>query len=94
MYRLYGNTQVLVPKPTADGLSQGLTQPVLTVPDVGFDAIEGNSFYQINRIYYILDGDPSGATYIWKSASPAAYSYRHYSFGALALGGQAADHPA
>ncbi|KAI0967188.1 glycosyl hydrolase family 43 protein [Xylaria arbuscula] len=69
MYVVYGNTNVSVAKLAADGLSQESTQQVLTAADVGVDAIEGNRFYQINSTYYILNDDPSGATYIWKSAN-------------------------
>ncbi|RWA10957.1 hypothetical protein EKO27_g4171, partial [Xylaria grammica] len=70
MYVVYGNPEVSVAKLAADGLSQESTQRVLAASDVGVDAIEGNRFYQINGTYYILNDDPSGATYIWKSPSP------------------------
>ncbi|GAP87410.2 putative glycosyl hydrolase family 43 protein [Rosellinia necatrix] len=70
MYVVYGNPEVSVAALSADGLSQASTTTVLRASDVGVSAIEGNRMYQINGTYYILNDDPSGATYIWKSDRP------------------------
>jgi len=70
MYVVYGATNVSVAQLSADGLSQVRTQPIFNAADANRNGIEGNRLYKKDGLYYILDDDSQGTTFIWKSTSP------------------------
>ncbi|KAH6688413.1 glycosyl hydrolase [Plectosphaerella plurivora] len=67
MYVVFGNSNIRVAQLDPSGTKQVRMQTVFTQNDVGAGSLEGNRFYKINGLYYILNDQPGGETYIWKS---------------------------
>ncbi|KAI9148292.1 Beta-xylosidase [Paramyrothecium foliicola] len=77
MYVVFGSNNVRVAQLNKEGTSYTKIQSVFNNTDIGAHGLEGNRMYKINGLYYILNDQPGGITYIWKSASPfGPYEYK------------------
>uniref|UniRef100_A0A8H7K124 Beta-xylosidase C-terminal Concanavalin A-like domain-containing protein n=1 Tax=Bionectria ochroleuca TaxID=29856 RepID=A0A8H7K124_BIOOC len=70
MYVVFGSNNVRVAQLNPEGTTYTQIQSVFNHTDVGAEGLEGNRMYKINGTYYVLNDQPGGTTYIWKSESP------------------------